>query len=191
MENNKNNENNEIDVTNKTIGVDTSDISCSPTNRKITYRIESPRNITTAIQPYEKGNYKNQKLELAHNICIILNYLIISASLVLISLFIYDLINKINTFGIDKTIDIFSNISGSFNKVTLFLDTFERIIEPLDGIDKGKVQHLLNEINYTLYNINSKLERIESEYEIQVFDNNNNNNGEQIIPQNPNTIKIP
>ena len=71
----------EIEVTDKkTIGVDTSDIivmdtSNNVTNSKITYRIESPRNVT-ALTPYHTGNYsKNSKVELGHNICIILNLL--------------------------------------------------------------------------------------------------------------------
>ncbi len=196
----------EIEVTDKkTIGVDTSDIivmdtSNNVTNSKITYRIESPRNVT-ALTPYHTGNYsKNSKVELGHNICIILNYLIISTSLVLISLFIYDLINKINVIDLDKAINIFGNISEKFDNVNIFLNTvdvhrtidifgnisenfdtttdvlfsFKNVMKSFEGLDKEQIERLINQINRTLFNINNKLNYLDSQYSINSISNINN-----------------
>lgn len=189
----------------KTIGVDTSDIvvldsSNNVTNTKITYRIESPRNVN-AITPYEKGDYsKNSKLELGHNICIILNYLIISTSLILISLFIYDLINKIDIIDVDRAINIFGNISEKFDNINIFLDTvdvnravdifenisenfdsstdvlvyFKNFINSFEGLDKEQIKRIINQINGTLININNKLDYLDTQYSINSISNINN-----------------
>lgn len=192
----------------KTIGVDTSDIvvldsSNNVANTKITYRIESPRNVSS-ITPYEKGDYsKNSKLELGHNICIILNYLIISTSLVLITLFIYDLINKldvidinrvINIFGninnkfdnvngiinkvdvidFDRAINIFGNISENFDSSTDVLVYFKNFINSFEGLDKEQIERIINQINGTLFNINNKLNYLDTQYSINTISNINN-----------------
>tara|TARA_B100001059_G_C17710459_1_gene515160 strand:- start:116 stop:895 length:780 start_codon:yes stop_codon:yes gene_type:complete len=181
-----------------TIGINTDDtlnnvdISNNIINQKITYNIESPR-VKSKMQPYELINYnRNSRLDSGHNFCIIINYIIISVSLLLITILIYNLLNKINAIDINKIVDIFSNVSTNFNEVTLFIsDTqkfannnqdfildiqqfifeIKKIIKFLDNIDSKQIQNLIFEVNYTLCNINNKLNTIENKY--GSFDNIN------------------
>ena len=170
----------EIEVTDKkTIGVDTSDIivmdtSNNVTNSKITYRIESPRNVT-ALTPYHTGNYsKISKVELGHNICIILNYLIISTSLVLISLFIYDLINKINVIDLDKAINIFGNISEKFDNVNIFLNTVDvhRTIDIFGNISENF--DTTTDVLFSFKNVMKSFEGLDKE-QIETYKSNKYN----------------
>ena len=175
-----------------TIGINTDDtlnnidISNNIINQKITYNIESPR-VKSRMQPYELVNYnQSSHLDFGHNFCIIINYIIISVSLVLITILIYNLLNKINVIDINKIIDIFSNVSTDFNEVTLFVSDaqkfvnsnqyfisdirqfifeMQKFIESLDNIDSKQLKNLIYQVNYTLYNINTKLNNIESKYD--------------------------
>lgn len=115
-------------------------------------------NINEVI-PYKTTIITNRRTRMYHDICMVINYMIISGTLLLLTYFLYNLTSEIRkidvanvTNGLTSINDNLYSISTFGNKLNNHIETFETLT--VDNLDMNKVNELMFDINQTLFRLN-------------------------------------
>ena len=92
------------------------------------------------------------------NRCIIINYIIISLSLLILSFILYNLTNEIRNVKTEEISKQISNINENLQDVTHISNTLQEIFYfteniPFENIPFESVPHIVDQINETLFNL--------------------------------------
>lgn len=115
-------------------------------------------NINEVI-PYKTTIITNRRTRMYHDICMVINYMIISGTLLLLTYFLYNLTSEIRkidvanvTNGLTSINDNLYSISTFGNKLNNHIETIETLT--VDNLDINKVNELMFDINQTLFRLN-------------------------------------
>ena len=110
--------------------------------------------------PYKTTILTNKRAHVYHDICMVINYMIISGTLLILTYFLYNLtremkkIDVVNlTNGITSINDNLYSISNFGNKLNNHIETIETFTS--DNLDANKVKELIFDINQTLFRLNN------------------------------------
>ena len=87
------------------------------------------------------------------NRCIIINYIIISLSLLILSFILYNLTNEIRNVKTEDISKQISNINENFQDVTHISNTLQKIFYFTEKIPFENVPQIVDRINETLFNL--------------------------------------
>ena len=115
-------------------------------------------NINEVI-PYKTTIITNRRTRMYHDICMVINSMIISGTLLLLTYFLYNLTSEIRkidvanvTNGLTSINDNLYSISTFGNKLNNHIETIETLT--VDNLDINKVNELMFDINQTLFRLN-------------------------------------
>lgn len=150
--------------------------------------VDQPQNIIS-ISEKTSDNYFNK--------CVILNYIIISASLLILSFILYNLTNEIRNLNTNKlSIEVeglnaeVKGLNTNLNKISNISDILEAILKyvqkiPLKQLDN--IPQLIQGINRTLINFEQAMRN----YNMQYIEYTNFINGDNVEFANPENIELP
>tara|TARA_B100001059_G_scaffold91383_1_gene90271 strand:+ start:10457 stop:11164 length:708 start_codon:yes stop_codon:yes gene_type:complete len=116
--------------------------------------------ISQELQVYNKKQSIWTDRRIYHDFCMVINYMIISATLLMLTYFLYNLTDEIRQFDVDDITNGIDSVNKNLDGINKFGYTFTKQIEQIEQFDSSSLQNfditnfnkLINKMNQTLFN---------------------------------------
>ena len=152
---------------------------------------------TEKIEKTMKTESAWKKHNLYHESCVIINYIVISGTLILITYFLYGLteeLRKIDFQNINNSISSLENnlqgIKVFGDKITIYFDEFQN--SGFIDIDVDKLNQLIYDLNSSLIRLNNGIDNLQPKLNTDInFDGNSNTQENDLPTETSNQNNIP
>lgn len=136
---------------------------------------------------------KRDKIKIYHNnyhdFCMVINYMIISGTLIMITFFLYGLTNELKKFQIDNITNEISSLDNNLDKIQNLGNKITFYIEQLrdsniNDFNVNRLNQFIYDVNNSLIRLNNGLDNLEPKISSEI-DVDNQQNTPEIIPEKP------